>query len=253
MLLNSKIHNLIHNSGYKISMMRSQDIDDRIRAKIPDPTWSDATYLFKNFVTFIEPISNKKFILKKINTEDVYLDILRFQAKYNHIQRFDIPNGESGNELLNLINKYGYINWAEEIISFNTYNHLEKYIKKINNGYEADSLFDYEARSFLKNFINAKELIDEWINVIYYITDNESDWDYSKYMGMSGFNEKYLKIQPYSLGASLLFFHKLSMPKYSVAECRICDDLFIQKRNTGKYCSNKCRVKNYKNNKLLAN
>ena len=254
MLIETEIYNLVHNSGYKMSTLRYEDIDDKTRGKIPKPTWSDFTYFDKELFTFFEPISNKEITYKKFDLEEVYLDILRYQTKYDHLEIFDIPNGDSGKDLLSLINKYGWINWAEEKIDFAIYNHLEKYIKKNIDGHiEPDSLLDLETNQFIDGFKDAIELIDEWILLMKFITDqNNTHWDYSKFMGMAGFKEdsKINVIQPYSLGANLIFFHKLNMQKCSISECQICNDIFIQKRSTGIYCSNKCKVKNYKINKL---
>ena len=254
MLSESKISNLVHVSGYKISTMQT-----------PTPSWATNEELREfdsDYLTKIEPISCEKLVLKNFFVEEVYLDIIRFLTKYDHLSKSQIIEGESGKHLLNLINKYGWMNWADENITFQIYKHLFKYVKKSNFGpkrYDIhtekniipDSILDDMTNNFIKNFSQSGEMVDDWIGVMFHIADINHYFDYSKYMGMTGFEEipGNMTIKPYSLGASLIFFHKLKRPKYSIAECKICDDLFFQKRSTGVYCSNKCRVRNYKNNR----
>tara|TARA_B100001057_G_C22786794_1_gene925929 strand:+ start:820 stop:1581 length:762 start_codon:yes stop_codon:yes gene_type:complete len=248
MLSESKISNLVHASGYKISTMQA--------------TNEQRKEFNTDYVTKIEPISCNKLILKNFFVEEIYLDVIRFLTKYDHLSISQIVDGESGKHLLSLINKYGWMNWADESITFQIYKHLEKYVKKFSVGPERydinteknivqDSILDKMTNNFINNFTQSGELVNDWVGVMFHIADMHHNFDYSKYMGMTGFEEipGNMTVKPYSLGASLIFFHKLKIPKYSIAECKICDDLFFQKRSTGIYCSNKCRVKNYKNNR----
>ena len=266
MLSDAKIFNLVHFSGYKMSVIPKKSLGDSMKEKFPTPSWLDMTHFEKDPYILIEPIEGKKMMLKKFEVSEVYIDIIKFWSKYDHLHRDELVSGESLLSLFDLINKYGWMNWADESIDFRVYNHLEKYVsKKINispvpakniidpeTPFQPDSILDSMANEFLERISMASECIDEWINIIHYIFGRYPEYDYSKYMGMSGIEEEEseTKIKPYSLGSSLILFHKLRMSKYSIGQCKVCDDIFIQKRNTGIYCSNRCRVKSYKNRKL---
>ena len=224
----------------------------------------EATY--GRLVTLLDPISTEKLSLRRFRVEEVYLDILRFLNKCEHRNKDEMIVGESGKSLLALVNKYGWMNWADEKLEFLVYNHFEKYVSKkiqitpvpakniinVNSSFDPDSILDDAADHFLKKLSVASERLDEWINIIFYISGYYRNFNNSKYMGRCGLEEKdsETKLKPYSLGTNLILFHKLEMSKYSIGQCKICDDVFIQKRKTGMYCSNKCRVRGYKNRKL---
>ncbi len=265
MIKTSKLFNFVHHSGYRFRNIKFSEItiDERKKFGLPEPediTVSELEMIGFENIVFLEPLNRNNIELRKFDIESLYTDIIVFCDKYLYLGRDGLIDGDSGEELLALINKYGWMNWANEPMRYDIYTYIHKWAKfygrfqkdskiKLN---ESEIINFANVNRFMKQLRVAREIIDNWIDVIILIGDDQyREFTLSKMVGMIAFesNTAYKNtITPYSIGANLIYFHKLMMPKYNFEECKTCSKLYIQKRNTKMFCSNTCRAK-YHNEK----
>ncbi len=265
MIKTSKLLNFVHTSGYKFKEIKFSEttLDDRKKFGLPEPkdiTVSELEMIGYENIVFLEPINNNDIALREFSIESLYEDIVIFSSKNIAYGRKGMIEGESGEELLTLINKYGWMNWANELIRYDIYQYLPRWTKvnerrqkgKKTTLNENEVIIFASVNRFMSDMLSAREIIDNWIDIICLIGDDQyREFTLSKMVGMTTFesNPAYKNvISPYSIGANLIYFHKLMMPKYDFKECKTCSKLFIQKRNTKMFCSNTCRAK-YHNEK----
>ena len=261
MIRTNKLFNFVHPSGYKFNKINFSETtkDERKKIGLPEPediTVSELEMIGYQDVIFLEPVNRDNIELRNFNIESLYTDITVFCDKYYSEDKDDIKYyRESREDLLTLVNNYGWMSWANEPMRYDIYTNLHKWAKFYiqtqagdKTGLSEDEIINISVTNrFMKQLSVAREIIDNWLDVIFLIGHNHyREFTLSKMTGMIAFESSSAYknvITPYSIGANLIYFHKLTMPKYSFGECKTCSKLYIQKRNTKLFCSDTCRAK----------
>ena len=263
-----KIRNIVHASGYKLEHMRVEDVSsyDLYKFKIPqlNPVQKQQrSGFFPLMHFFLRPIEMDKIVLKEFTVEEFYIDLMEFievnkKIFAKGINYFFEGFGDSNHHFLHLVNKYGWLNWANEKIDIQIYDYLPNYERKY--GLEHD-LFEHEkyletetlaygfTSRFISQLIPSQEHIQVWTSLFYDLYHNEgTSEDLIQMVGMKEDKNGNKKIHPISPGASLMYFHQLKMPNYYLEKCNFCENKYIKKKRR-LFCSDSCRVKSHNNKK----
>lgn len=266
-----KIKNIVHTSGYELINMRVEDITphDLYKFKIPklnpNPKLQKSGF-YPLMHNFLRPIKMDKIVLKDFYVEDFYVDIMEFIGEHEEIFSKGGMNflytgfGDANYDFLKLVNKYGWLNWANEKIDLRVYDYLEDFDSKY--GLEFDVLepgktYRTEDRllsptwNFIQWLIPSQEHLGVWGSLLYDLYNNtNTSEDLIKMIGLKDDEKGNKKIYPISPGANLMYFYQFKMPNYSVETCHFCEKIYIKKKRR-LFCSNSCRVKSHNNKKLL--
>ena len=267
LLSDNKILNVVHTDGYKLVKVKHEDIfyEDIIKFNIPIRL-KEFENSYSDDISFLQPNNFNKIELREFNVEDVFIDIYKFVENFDRIHSLDNKIkktlvGSKSKDFLKLVDKYGWINWANEPISGETYNYLKKYTDQFGLNFN-EKVFEKRIRTEsllygpmyrqLEQLGSSQEHLDLWIDVLSVIQSFE-DQDYQGNM-IKNINLKlnykgHFEIQPISLGAKLIYFRKLVMQKYDLENCKFCKQVFIKKK-LGVFCSTSCRSKSHYQKKI---
>ena len=277
---NKIVLNVIHTQGYEVVKVPYKDLSPIDNYKFGDESEykrklsellntvsdSDLEELTTGGVFFIRPKDFHNIDLAEINEEEMYLDIRSFVENINVESSNEFVEvmyggfGKYREDFLELLNKYGWCNWANNPISAEIYNGLPDFKSNFGLGFnqvlyeEKISGTKYSTiYQFLQNLAVAQEDAGLWAALLFkskdgVFTDLDEDSVFTRNINLRKNNNGRFEIQPLSIGSKLTYFEKVRMPNYSIGDCKFCNKKFINKKGR-LFCSNSCKVRSYRSNK----
>jgi len=248
-------YNGVHPSGYKVSREPDNQFSDWHAYSDEEDVSKDQKRVFK----ILPIVPNEPLKKKKISLIDLFMDIESLIKK--HPNRSEENTNFMDDLIMNVVDKYGFLRGSAGFLS-----DIAKKNYEFNRDYESFMQgkkmgilsIDLNDENF-NSFFAEEEKSELWLKLLNLEFDNKGGWSQSLHdensflqysIPIRSMSHK-ISLEPLCLGAAYLFF-RYSKNITGVGRCDFCEKSFADtsRSNNQRFCSEKCRVSNYRENQI---